>query len=92
MSSSGDIENVAKVDEKRSEKIRFQPPDIIVSVGSRDSKQDFECYGVLLSYASEYLDAMLSSGMKEGTIGKIEFPTRFPKNGNSSTNISTHNR
>jgi len=43
-----------------SKKIRYQPPDVIVSVGSGDAVQEFKCYGVALSFALPYLDAMLS--------------------------------
>ena len=48
-----------------SKKIRYQ---------SGESKQEFKCYGVALSFASPYLDAMLSSSMKEGEVGRINFP------------------
>jgi len=33
----------------------------------------------MLSFASEYLDAMLSSSMKEGEMGKIDFPDKDPE-------------
>ena len=59
--------------------IRSQAPDVTVSVGSGESKQEFKCYKVILSFASEYLDAMLSSGMKEGEMGVIEFPDKDPE-------------
>ena len=51
-------------------KIKSVPPDLIVSVGSGPSKQEFECYKVVLCFAIE--------DMKEGTLSKIEFPTRDP--------------
>ena len=54
--------------------IRSQAPDVTVSVGSGESKQEFKCYKVVLSFASPYLDAMLSSSMKEGEVGRINFP------------------
>lgn len=59
--------------------IKSQPPDVIVSVGTGDSKQDFECYKVVLAFASPYLDAMLSSEMKEGESGRVEFPMKDPE-------------
>lgn len=60
-------------------KVKSRPPDVIVSVGSGDNKQEFECYGVTLSFASEYLDAMLGSSMREGTMNIIEFPEKDPE-------------
>ena len=59
--------------------IRSQAPDVTVSVGSGESKQEFKCYKVVLSFASSYLDAMLSSSMKEGEIGHIDFPDKDPE-------------
>lgn len=59
--------------------IRSRAPDIVVSVGSGEAKREFQCYAVILSFASEYLDAMLSSSMKEGELGKIEFPDKDPE-------------
>lgn len=58
--------------------IRYQSPDIVVSVGSGSSAQEFECYGLMLSSASPYLDAMLSTKMKEGENGFISFPDKNP--------------
>ena len=59
--------------------IRSQAPDVTVLIGSGDSKQKFKCYKVMLSFASEYLDAMLSSSMKEGEMNVIEFPDKDPE-------------
>ena len=59
--------------------IRSQAPDVTVSVGSGESKQEFKCYKVVLSFASPYLDAMLSSSMKEGEVGHIDFPDKDPE-------------
>lgn len=59
--------------------VRSQAPDVTVSVGSGDTKQEFKCYKVILSFASDYLDAMLSSSMKEGEMGVIEFPDKDPE-------------
>ena len=59
--------------------VRSQAPDVTVSVGSGDTKQEFKCYKVILSFASDYLDAMLSSSMKEGEMGVIDFPDKDPE-------------
>jgi hypothetical protein len=56
-----------------------QPPDVTVVVGSGRSKQRFECYSALLSAASPVLDAMLSSGMKEGMKRRIKFAKKDPE-------------
>jgi hypothetical protein len=58
--------------------ITSQKADVTVIVGDGDHKQIFECYGVLLAYASPVLDAMLSSGMKEGERKVIHLPTKDP--------------
>ena len=60
-------------------KIKSVPPDLIVSVGSGQSKQEFECYKVVLCFASDFFDSVLCPRMKEGTLSKIEFPTRDPR-------------
>ena len=62
-----------------SKKIRSQAPDVTVSVGSGESKQEFKCYKVVLSFASPYLDAMLSSSMKEGEMSRVDFPDKDPE-------------
>ena len=59
--------------------IRSQAPDVTVSVGSGESKQEFKCYKVVLSFASPYLDAMLSSSMKEGEMSRVDFPDKDPE-------------
>ena len=59
--------------------VRSQAPDVVVLVGSGDSRQEFKCYKVILSFASDYLDAMLSSSMKEGEMSIIEFPDKDPE-------------
>ena len=56
--------------------VRVQSPDVIVAVGSGDNMQEFECYKINLSFAAEYFDIMLSSGMVEDTISKISFPDK----------------
>ena len=80
----------APVDNQMGNKrIRSMPYDVIVSVGSGESAQEFECYKVVLSFASDYLDAMLSAGMKEEELGKISFPDKdIQKNGSSFTSLS----
>lgn len=59
-------------------KIRSQSPDVIVAVGSGDSMQEFYCYRVILSFASNYFDSMLSASMIEKETGRIEFPNKDP--------------
>ena len=59
--------------------IRSMPPDITVVVGKDDMEQEFQCYQAILSFASPYLDAMLSSNMVEKNNSRIEFPEKDPK-------------
>ncbi|KAL7498130.1 hypothetical protein ACHAWT_009654 [Skeletonema menzelii] len=59
-------------------KIRSQPPDVIVAVGNGESMQEFHCYRVILSFASDYFDSMLSARMIENETGRIEFPNKDP--------------
>ena len=54
------------------------PPDVTVVVGTGDNQQEFECYKVVLSFASPYLDAMLSNDMVENNNSRIEFPDKDP--------------
>eukprot|EP00956_Cyclotella_meneghiniana_P005657 scaffold7287_cov41-Cyclotella_meneghiniana.AAC.2 len=61
-----------------SKTIISQPPDVTVIVGSGKTKQEFQCYGILLAAASPVLDAMLSSGMAESENKRIEFPDKDP--------------
>lgn len=44
-----------------TKKLRSQPPDLIVSVGSDNNRQDFLCYSQILCFASEVFDAMLTT-------------------------------
>ena len=60
-------------------KIRSQLPDVVVAVGSGESMQEFHCYRVILSFASEYFDSMLSASMIENKSGRIEFPNKEPQ-------------
>eukprot|EP00578_Thalassiosira_sp_NH16_P024590 CAMPEP_0181091424 /NCGR_PEP_ID=MMETSP1071-20121207/8392_1 /TAXON_ID=35127 /ORGANISM="Thalassiosira sp., Strain NH16" /LENGTH=346 /DNA_ID=CAMNT_0023173565 /DNA_START=519 /DNA_END=1560 /DNA_ORIENTATION=+ len=64
MSSSADTTAQAPAAGQAAKKIRSQPPDVIVSVGSGKTKREFQCYKVILSFASDYLDTMLNSSMK----------------------------
>eukprot|EP00578_Thalassiosira_sp_NH16_P015670 CAMPEP_0181106502 /NCGR_PEP_ID=MMETSP1071-20121207/16565_1 /TAXON_ID=35127 /ORGANISM="Thalassiosira sp., Strain NH16" /LENGTH=335 /DNA_ID=CAMNT_0023189911 /DNA_START=519 /DNA_END=1526 /DNA_ORIENTATION=- len=79
MSSSADTTAQAPAAGQAAKKIRSQPPDVIVSVGSGETKREFQCYKVILSFASNYLDTMLSSSMKEGTLNRIDFPDKVPE-------------
>jgi hypothetical protein len=60
-------------------KIRTQSPDVIVAVREGDARQEFECYKVVLAFASPYLDAMLSSDMVENSKVRIEFRDNDPE-------------
>ena len=81
-SSRGDGDGVDAEDTQSSpspKKVRSQPPDVKVAVGSADGMQEFECYRIVLSFASKYLDTMLSARMKEDETSRIEFPDKDPK-------------
>ena len=41
--------------------------------------QEFHCYRVILSFASDYFDSMLSAEMIEKKTGRIEFPDKDPQ-------------
>ncbi len=41
--------------------------------------QEFPCYRVILSFASDYFDSMLSAEMIENKTGRIEFPDKDPQ-------------
>ena len=60
-------------------RLKFQPPDVIVAVGQGDEVVEFECYGALLSVASEVFDTMLSTNMKEKETRRIELPDKNPQ-------------
>lgn len=62
-----------------SKKIRFLDPDVTVVVGSEESAKTYKAYGAILAFNSEYFDTMLSSGLKESSEMKIEFPEDDPK-------------
>ena len=59
--------------------LRSQPTDVIVAVGSGDAMKEFECYKVALAHAAEYFDVMLSAGMVEDEMSRIEFPDKDPE-------------
>jgi hypothetical protein len=63
----------------RTKKIRSQPPDVIVAVGSKNNMQEFNCYATILSYASEYFDKMLATNMTESNNKRINFPDKDPE-------------
>ena len=65
--------------EPKHKKLRSQPPDIIVAVGSGTNQKEFECYSQILCFASEYFDTMLSAPMRERTNARIEFPDKDPE-------------
>lgn len=75
-----------------SKRVKSQPPDVIVSVGSDDNVEEFECYGVVLSFASPVFDAMLSTEMREKNDNCIKLPDRIPKSGECSTSLSIRPR
>ena len=79
MSTIGAVAEISSLDDKLTKMIRSQTPDVIASVGLGNSAQEFQCYKVILSFAPEYLDTMLGSSMKEGTLSKIEFPDKDPE-------------
>ncbi|KAL7544267.1 hypothetical protein ACHAWF_007654 [Thalassiosira exigua] len=60
-------------------KIRCQSPDVVVAVGRGESMQEFECYKVVLSFASPYFNTMLGANMAEAHSNRIEFPDRDPE-------------
>ena len=62
-----------------TKKLRTQEPDVIISVGSGSSKQEFECYKFILCYASEYFDTMLSLPLREAESSRIELPDKDPE-------------
>lgn len=59
--------------------LRSQTQDVIVVVGEGDAEQEFECYKLVLAFASPYLDVMLSSDMIEANSNRIKFPHRDPE-------------
>ncbi len=72
-------------------KLRSQAPDVVVSVGTGSKNQEFECYKIILSYASDYFDSLLSdispdaastifSGQRgEPPVSRIAFPNKDPE-------------
>ena len=61
-----------------AKKLRSEPPDVVVMVGSGKKKQKFECHSIILCYASEYFDTILSSSMNESETKQISFPDKDP--------------
>ena len=60
-------------------RLRSLSPDVIVAVGKGSNLQEFECYSVVLCFASSYFDSMLSSGMRESSTKRITFPDKKPE-------------
>ena len=60
-------------------RLRSLSPDVIVAVGEGAYMQEFECYSVVLCFASSYFDSMLSSGMRESSTKRITFPDKKPE-------------
>ena len=79
MESTGNEKEESRIESPPKKKLRTQEPDIIVSVGSGSSKQEFECYKVILCYASEYFDTMLSLPLREAELSRIELPDKDPE-------------
>ena len=77
--SSSDEGEDAEESSPTSKKIRFLDPDVTVIVGSEGNAKTYKAYGAILAFNSEYFDTMLSSGLKESSEMKIEFPEDDPK-------------
>lgn len=73
-----------------TKKIRSQPPDVIVAVGEGDALREFECYKVVLSFASPYFDAMFSADMHESRTCRVEYPDRDPEEWKTFYQFLTH--
>ncbi len=56
--------------------LKSHVPDVTVSVGSGDEKQQFQCYKVLLCLASYYFDVMFSTDVSENATSHVEFPAK----------------
>jgi hypothetical protein len=70
---------VAHAVEVPSKRIRCQEPDVIVTVGSDEDMQEFKCYGVVLSLASEHFNTILGNAMeKSENHSRVEFPDKDP--------------
>ncbi len=59
--------------------LKSYPPDVTVSVGSGDGKQQFQCYKVLLCLVSDYFDVMFSTDFMENATSHVAFPDKDPK-------------
>lgn len=55
--------------ESPNSRIRSNETDLVVVVGSGESVKEFECYGVILAFASSKLDTLVSSSS-----GKLHLP------------------
>ena len=52
---------------------------IIVSVGSNENMQKFQCSRTILSFTNSYFKGMLKSGMEESINNEIKFPDDNPE-------------
>ena len=59
-----------------TKKVRNLPPDLIVAVGA--TMKEFQCHRIILSFASDYFDSMVSDPTKGIKNGRIEFPAQDP--------------
>ena len=59
--------------------LKSHPPDVTVSVGSGDEKQQFQCYKVLLCLVSDYFDVMFNTDFMENATSHVAFPDKDPK-------------
>ena len=60
-------------------KLCSQDYDVIITVGSGEVRQEFECYKVILCYASDVFDNMFCHSMRERNTSRIELPDKDPK-------------
>jgi hypothetical protein len=65
--------------ESARKKLRCQDPDVTVAVGSGVTLQEFKCYRVVLSIASDLFDTMLSDAGNIHDDVRIEFPKKDPE-------------
>lgn len=65
--------------ESARKKLRCQDPDVTVAVGSGATMQEFKCYRVVLSIASDLFDTMLSDAGNILDDVRIEFPKKDPE-------------
>eukprot|EP00557_Chaetoceros_sp_GSL56_P005863 CAMPEP_0176503560 /NCGR_PEP_ID=MMETSP0200_2-20121128/15430_1 /TAXON_ID=947934 /ORGANISM="Chaetoceros sp., Strain GSL56" /LENGTH=362 /DNA_ID=CAMNT_0017902863 /DNA_START=45 /DNA_END=1134 /DNA_ORIENTATION=+ len=69
----------AAAQESARKKLRCQDPDVTVAVGNGTTMQEFKCYRVVLSIASDLFDSMLSDAGSIHDDVRIEFPMKDPE-------------